>query len=78
MSEEPSTREGKAANGQLYTLFQKSLSFQKRQRKIMCCVICFPTIFIVAVALLGALGILVFYNPPPPNPDINSSTKRVL
>jgi hypothetical protein len=44
-----------APNSQIYTLFQKNLAFQMRQKGLMCCVIMFPTVFIILVAVLGAL-----------------------
>jgi ABC-type multidrug transport system ATPase subunit len=40
---------------QVYALLQKSLSFQLRQKKLMCCLIMFPTIFIALISLLGTL-----------------------
>jgi ABC-type multidrug transport system ATPase subunit len=41
--------------GQVYAVVQKSLAFQLRQKKLMCCIIMFPTFFIVLIGLLGSL-----------------------
>jgi ABC-type multidrug transport system ATPase subunit len=40
---------------QVAALVKKSIAFQLRQKKMMCCIIMFPTLFIVLIALLGTL-----------------------